>query len=435
MNKYNRLQKFRLDTHQMLIKSNDATFELMDSIMTTQNAHSLAEFSLSPFFSRKWPSTYEAIEDCRPNTNKLMKRYIQEIPPLEYILLGIDHTPWEFRDSPSMKDLTYQYSHSSVNSSVVGQGYSTIAWLPTLDHQGSWTLPLRHERITSFETPFSKATWQLKQVCRSLPENIPKLAVLDCEYGNATFVKETANIGVSKLIRVRSNLCFYGTPEPYSGRGRPKKHGTKWKLNECDNFPSADKILEMEDSSLGQIRISKWNQLHFYYAPLQTLCLFKVERLKPKKTGNEHRPLWLIWVGEEFLSLEKIWSQYARRFGVDHWYRFAKQRLHWTKPNFRTPVQCQRWSDLIVNITWQLWLSKDLVQEYHLPWQKPQENLTPQRVAQSMMGLLVEIGTPAGSAKSRGKSQGWEKGRKRNKANVYPIIKKRQSKSKKRRKN
>ncbi|BAQ64354.1 hypothetical protein GM3709_1119 [Geminocystis sp. NIES-3709] len=41
--------------------------------------------------------------------------------------------------------------------------------------------------------------------------------------------------------------------------------------------------------------------------------------------------------------------------------------MHWTLPNFRTPIQCQRWSDLIVNITWQLWLSKDLVQEHHLP--------------------------------------------------------------------
>jgi hypothetical protein len=435
MNKYNKLQKFRLDTHQMLVKSKDATFQLMDSIMTTENARSVAEFSLSPFFSRKWASTYEAIEDCRPNTNKLMKRYIQEMPTSEYILLGIDHTPWQFKDSPTMKDRTYQYSHSSLNSSVVGQGYSTIAWLPPLEHQGSWTLPLRHERITSFETPLSKATWQLKQVSQHLPENIPTLAVLDCEYGNAVFVKQTADIGISKLIRVRSNLCFYGNPEAYNGKGRPKKHGIKLKLNQCENFPVADEILEMEDPSLGQIRISKWSQLHFYQAPLQTLSLFKIERLKEKKTGKTHRPLWLIWVGKEFLSLENIWYQYSRRFGVDHWYRFAKQRLHWTLPNFRTAIQCQRWSNLIVNISWQLWLSKDLVKEHHLPWQKPQENLTPQRVAQSMILLLLEIGSPALTPKSRGKSNGWQKGRKRNKAKVYPTIKKRQSKSKKRRKN
>jgi hypothetical protein len=34
-------------------------------------------------------------------------------------------------------------------------------------------------------------------------------------------------------------------------------------------------------------------------------------------------------------------------------------------------------------ITWQLWRAKDIVQENHLPWQKPQKNLSPARVAQS----------------------------------------------------
>lgn len=40
-------------------------------------------------------------------------------------------------------------------------------------------------------------------------------------------------------------------------------------------------------------------------------------------------------------------------------------------------------------ITWQLWLARELVKDYHLPRQKPQVNLTPGRVAQSMFGLLV----------------------------------------------
>lgn len=67
-----------------------------------------------------------------------------------------------------MKDRGSQHSASSKNSSVLGQGYSTIAWLP--EGEKSWTLPLRHERITSFETPISKARWQLKQVCKEIKE-------------------------------------------------------------------------------------------------------------------------------------------------------------------------------------------------------------------------------------------------------------------------
>ena len=81
-------------------------------------------------------------------------------------------------------------------------------------------------------------------------------------------------------------------------------------------------------------------------------------------------------------------------------------------------------------MTWQLWLARDLVKDYHLPWQKPQTLLTPGRVAQSMLGLLVEIGTPAVSPKPRGKSSGWEKGKKRDKRTRYPVGQKRRSSQK-----
>lgn len=33
-------------------------------------------------------------------------------------------------------------------------------------------------------------------------------------------------------------------------------------------------------------------------------------------------------VGEEMPSIEEVWRQYYRRFTVDYWYRFLKQRLH-----------------------------------------------------------------------------------------------------------
>ena len=207
MNKYSKLQQFRFDTYQILAKARDATFELMDSIMTTKNADSLAEFSLSPFFGRKWHSTYEAIEDSRLSTNKLMKRYLKEIPELEYILLAVDNTHWQLQGAKTMKDRGYQYHGSSINSSILGHGYSTIAWLPPLKEKGSGTLPLRHERITSFETASSKATWQLKQVFPNLPPKIKTLVVFDCQYGNGLFLKQTASIELSKLLRIRSNCC------------------------------------------------------------------------------------------------------------------------------------------------------------------------------------------------------------------------------------
>jgi hypothetical protein len=76
-----------------------------------------------------------------------------------------------------MKDRGYQHSASSKNRAVLGQGYSTIVWLP--EGEKSWALPLRHERITSFETPISKAKGQLQEVCQQMEQKV--LVVLDCE--------------------------------------------------------------------------------------------------------------------------------------------------------------------------------------------------------------------------------------------------------------
>ena len=67
--------------------------------------------------------------------------------------------------------------------------------------------------------------------------------------------------------------------------------------------------------------------------------------------------------------------------------------------------------------------SKELVQECRLPWQKPQKNLTPYRVAQSMISLLVQIGSPTIRAKTRGKSAGFKTGDSRKKKRDIPLSK------------
>ena len=79
----------------------------------------------------------------------------------------------------------------------------------------------------SFETPISKAVWQLTQVKKSL--NHPILVLLDSEYRNSLWVNQTVNLEVDCLMRIRSNCCLYGSPANYPGRGRPKKHGNKFK--------------------------------------------------------------------------------------------------------------------------------------------------------------------------------------------------------------
>jgi hypothetical protein len=68
----------------------------------------------------------------------------------------------------------------------MGQGYSTIAWIP--EAHGSWALPLLQERISSGSSPILQAASQLKLVCSQSVN--PVLAVLDARIGQC-------NLGIS----------------------------------------------------------------------------------------------------------------------------------------------------------------------------------------------------------------------------------------------
>jgi Transposase DDE domain len=414
------LQTFRQEVHKLLTKAKDATFELMDAVMTTRQASSLAEFSLSPMFRRQYSSTYEAIEDCRPQRNQLMQLCIKQIPIQKYLVFGIDHTPWPRPDAKTLKDRTYEHQGKTQNGVAIGQGYSTIAWLP--EGHSSWALPLRHERITSWESPMSKAAWQLKQVLKHCSQKV--LVLLDREYGNAKWVVATAKLQADCVMRIRSNTCLWGMPPAYAGHGRPRKHGQKFQLTHPTTWTAPDSALELDTSSHGRLRVRMWKDLHFAKAAANLVNLILVERLEPTGESRIMPPLWLVWTGERTMPLEEIWHQYLRRFGMEHWYRFAKQRLHWTMPSLKTPEQSERWSDLMPLMTWQLWLARDLVTQYRLPWQSATIDLSPGRVAQSMFSLLIQIGTPASAPQQRGKSNGRAIGFKCTPRTRYPVAKK-----------
>lgn len=174
---------------------------------------------------------------------------------------------------------------------TLGQGHSTLAWLPQV--QGSWALLLLHERITSAEPPIEKAVAQLRQVCQKVTTR--PLSLWDAEYGCAPFLLKTAELACDKLIRLRSNRVLYGAPPPYTGTGRPRKHGDKFKLNEPTSGWQPDEEQSVEDDKWGPLRLQIWHDLHLRQAATQGLSLIRVERVS-SSTALPLKPLWLIWV-------------------------------------------------------------------------------------------------------------------------------------------
>jgi hypothetical protein len=429
---FTKLIEFRQAAYNCLGQARDAQFELTDAVLLSPAVSSFVCLSQSPVFRRKWSSVYEAIQDGRPDRVGLLRLYSGQMPTEGRPLLAGDHTAWPRLSAFTLAERTVEHQPTKIAAQkpiTLGQGYSSLVWLPPEGVGSSWALPLLHERISPTEAPLTKGVSQLQQVTELLP-NRP-ISLWDAEYGNAKFVTASADIEADKLIRLRPNLCLWGPPPPYSGHGRPRLHGGKFKLKDPTTWGEPEEGLLVEDPQLGPVQLSVWRQLHFRKAPQQALILLRLQRLQARATRRDPKDLWLIWAGEAPPPLPEWWRLYLRRFGIDHWYRFTKQRLYWTLPCLATPEQSERWSDLMPLMTWELWLAREIVTDQPLPWQKPQTHPTPGRVCQGMGAVLAVISTPAQPPKPRGKSMGWPKGRLRKRRERYPVVKKSQKRSQK----
>ncbi len=138
-----------------------------------------------------------------------MSVYTKQITSNQRPLLVGDHSAWLRPDAVTLQERTYEHKPSriAVNRPIgVGFGYSTIAYIP--EAQGSWALPLLHERINSSETAISKLSQQLQRVCSY--SNQRAIIVVDSQYGCASFVQQTAHIDCDKLMRPLFQSLFLG---------------------------------------------------------------------------------------------------------------------------------------------------------------------------------------------------------------------------------
>ena len=414
---FNKLIQFRQAAYDLLGHARDAQFELTDAVLQMRQIHSFAELSCAPAFRRKWSSAYEAIQDGQPNREGLLKLYLANWVTDQPIILAGDHTAWQHLWAETLEGRSYVHQPTPIRGRrpvTIGHNYSTLVVVP--EAHRSWALPLLHERVEN-QKPVEKGAQQLRQVCQYLKKR--PLSIWDSEYSCAAFLLATKDIKANQLIRLRGNLRLEGLTKPWSGQGRPPTHGIPFKLKDPSTWWTPDQEVEYEDDVFGSLKVKVWQNLRFKHALERLMWVAHVERLQGENTRRRPKILWFGWAGEP--PPVHWWALYNLRYPVDHWYRFAKGRLHWTLPQFATPRPAQGWSDLMPFLTWELWLARKLVADSPLPWQKPQTNLSPGRVSQGMPNLLVTIGTPTSVCKPRGKAPGWPRGKVRARRKLFDL--------------
>jgi hypothetical protein len=271
---------------------------------------------------------------------------------------------------------------------------------------------------------------QVKGLCQQRGQEMAEwlhLVVGDGKYGNHRFLGPLKGEPCGALVRLRRDRVLYGKPGPYSGTGRPRVHGDRFAFKKPETWGDPDAEVELEDERWGKVRLRRWDDKHArqdadtpFSVPLAETHL---ERDKPSD------PFWLGYQSPPHQTpadqkLANLWHWYDWRWPVEPSIRFRKQHLFWTLPRFQEPEFCDRWTSLVNIGQWQLFLARDEVMDNPLPWQPPQEQLTPERTLQGLGGLFRKISTPAAPPQTRGKSPGWPKGRPRARPERYKVVKK-----------
>ncbi len=182
------------------------------------------------------------------------------------------------------------------------------------------------------------------------------------------------------------------------------------------------------------MRVERWDHLHCKYAREVDLRVYRVTRLDAAATARRPRVSWFIGLGPELVPPAEVPTLYPCRYGIEHGYRFQKQRLLWDNPRLRTPAQFERWTQIVAVVQNLLRLARPMVAPLAQPWERSPRPATPQQVRRGLAKILGTLGTPARPVQPRGKSPGRAKGTRVPRATRFEVVKKTQQKPKKPRK-
>lgn len=424
----NTLKAFRHEVSGTMKRAKDALFNLLDALLTQEQATSLVELSLSPHFERKWSSVYEALEDGNIDQQQLQEvfaRYLPRAHTGDPLRIAVDTTGIARPKAVTSADRSAQPVHNLVEGEkpvTFGWQFSTLVALP--ETPSSWTYILDQQRVSTSTTAAQVAFAQLSQVVPHLPHHT--IAIMDRGYDSAWLWCQCSTLPITgTLIRLKANRCFYRpAPPPTGRRGAPRKHGDKLQPNDETTHGKPDGHWESPDAAWRPIQISWWQHLHLKEADWLELTVIRVER--PYATNKERDPRvsWFVWIGDQQTDMAQVALGYVHRFSQEHGYRFDKQCLLWDEPQVRTPERFERWSWIVAIVHNLLVLARHVVAAELRPWETKHREPTPQQVRRGMNKLLPQLGTPARPPQPRGKSPGRSKGTKIGKATRFPVVRK-----------
>lgn len=423
------IQQFRTAVYQSIRKRADAFFDLLDAMTVAGHVSSPVALSEETPFRRKFSSVFDTLQNAELDFDQFLPALYEHQPPdsemiAGYEIYGLDTTPNERPEAETLED---RISLKSEKDEPVRYGHK-YSWLTRLCKWGtSWVAPVDIQRVGVSLTDSQIGVLQVKELDERHPK--PKVIVADSLYGNhiflAIFLRVKQAFG---LVRLRSNMVFHGSPKPHQKgkRGRPAKHGTRFKLSSPSRPPDQQETFQLHQQT---VMLQAWEGLHLKKLPDLTGLVLKVEFLRPDGTPRYKRPLWLFWTGPTSTSLKDLCLMYLWRFAIEHYFRFLKQHLGLNANQSTDTVSTDHWMWLCGLAYWQLLLLRNEVKEAQPAWYPAKthsdgKSYTPGQVQRDALRILKTLGTPASSPRNAGKGKGRLKGYHPPAKTRFPVVKK-----------
>ena len=447
-----KLHQYRESIYQSFEYRADAIMDLLDSLCSNTSASSVVALSLNTLFRRNYSSIEKSIDNLsasRVTDNEKEQRLrlekihqeiiIGQLPALtkrNYHLFAIDVTPQPRPFARTLSDRKVVHAPNPTLSNkpiAVGHEYSHLVYLPEKEPRPSpsWVVPLSVRRVASKEKATQVATNQLAALMKN--QRLPFatefcLQLGDCVYAAVDYIhnnKQHANLVSAARLRANRTLYFQPPEIAKAGKGHPTWYGKAMKLKNANHYPADQECHTTYTSHTGRtfnIRIKSWDNLLMRGkrdCPLQDhpLKLMRIDAFKPNGKPLYRRPLWLVVAGQRRneIAITDIWLAYAQRYDIEHYFRFAKQRL--LMSSYQTPDvdHEENWWHLTMLAYCQLYLAAPLAHQLPHPWEAKKLSsssslLSPSAVQRDFARIIKGIGTPAKAPKTRGISHGRRNG-------------------------
>lgn len=421
--------RFRREVYQSFEQRADAGLDLVDALTSAPTVESPVGLSESALFRRGFGSVYDFLKSGRILLPRLRRVLFRNQPQEAETIAGYEVYAVDCTGDPAPEAKTLPDRGQSKKGRhaplEVGHSYS---WLVRLVARGtSWCMPLDIGRVPTESTDSQVGAEQVAALAAH--NNRPKVVVADSLYCNATFLAIFLTVQfVYGLVRIRSNRVLYEEPpERQPGqKGRPRKHGPKFKLSAPSRTPDRAETCTL----LGQpVRLLAWTNLHFYQLPFLVGMVLSVQFLKADGTPRFKRPLYLFWTGPPSVALADLARMYLWRFAIEHMFRFLKQHLGLTASNSPNLQARLRWVWCCALAYCQLLFLRHQVADRRPPWHPTyvrgrRRPLTPRQVQRNALPFLLELGSPALPPQPAGKGRGRPLGYRPEPRKRHPVVKK-----------